>query len=361
MNMYTIMMAAVLLLAPFMQGSTRQRKRYIWVSCFLMFVVCGLRDVQTIGIDSSSSYIRLFEEAAALSWKEHFANIGIESNVAFDMLMKLVSDLTNGDYQVFIMLYSAFVMIVFARFIQRYSVNSVESFAYFWGLLCYIFLFDGLKQGIAMAFVTLAFDMIVERKLIRFLLLSLAAFLFHTPALIFIPAYWIAFMPVGKSYLFLLAALLGFTYFFREEILELMLQFYGTDIQDTGREFIATKTLIMIVIVVAAMILRPPMRSKDRVYNILLKFMGIAIVLQTFTSYNNTFERLANYYFQFSVVFIPLVFQRGRARSILSREMESFVKTLGPWAFGGFGVWRFARYIESTSWLWLPFRFYFEK
>lgn len=212
-----------------------------------------------------------------------------------------------------------------------------------------------------MAFVTLAFDMIVEKRPIRFVLLVIIAFLFHAPALIFLPAYWIASMRVGKGYLFLLVAMLAFTYYFRDAILELMLQFYETDIKDTQRDFLANKVLIMIAIVVAAMILRPPVQKEDRIYNILLQFMGIAIVLQTFSSYNNTFERLANYYFQFSVVFIPLVFQRGRARSILSREMESMVKTLGPWLFGGFGVWRFASYIESTAWAWLPFRFYFEK
>lgn len=359
--MYTAMMAAVLLLAPFMQNYPSLRKKYIWISCFMMFVVCGLRDVYSIGIDSASSYIRIFRESGEATWGEHFQNIGQESNVAFNMLMKLVYDLTSGDYQAFIILYSAFVMSVFARFIHRYSVNPVESFAYFWGLLCYSFLLDSLKQGIAMAFVTLAFDAIVEKKPVRFYLLTFIGFLFHAPALIFIPAYLIASMKIGGSYLFVLAALLGGTYYFRNDILSLMLQFYNTELHDFEMRFLANKVLIMLVIVVAALILRPPKKSSDRIYNIILKFMGIAIVIQTFASFNNTFERLANYYFQFAVVFIPLVFQQGRYRSGLPHEMETAAKTLAPWAFGAFGVWRFANYIQSTSWIWLPFRFYFQK
>lgn len=358
--MYTLMMAAVLLMAPFLRGNTRKREYYIWISCFLMFAVCGLRDVYSIGVDSASSYIRIFRECGEPTWEQLHETT--KSNFGSAAFMKLIYDVTGGDYQTYIMVYTGFVMAVFARFVEKYSINPVESFAYFWGLLCYIFLFDALKQGMAMAFVTLAFDMIVDRKPVKFVLLVYIAFMFHAPALIFLPAYWIARMRVGKEYLLMLAGILTFTFLFKRQILEIMLQFYGTDIHDTGRGFFATKVVIMIVIVVAAMVLRPPNHKKDRVYNILLQFMGIAVVLQTFTSYNNTFERLANYYFQFAVVFIPMVFQKDifRSRS-LSKTQEASVKVYGPWIFGAFGVWRFANYIQSTSWIWLPFRFYFQR
>ena len=68
MNLYTAMMAAVLLLAYFMRGDRPENKSYIWLSCFLMFALCGLRDVYTLGNDSASSYVRIFHEAGALNW-----------------------------------------------------------------------------------------------------------------------------------------------------------------------------------------------------------------------------------------------------------------------------------------------------
>ena len=360
MNMYTVMMAAVLLLAPFMQGNSRQRKRYILLSCLIMFFVMGLRDVYALGNDSASVYIRLFREFGETSWGEIAARCENKS-VAYFYLMKFLFDLTGGDYQTAYAIYFGILMIVFAWFIDNYSPNPVESFAYFWGLLFILNLSDTMRQALAMVTLLPAFDAIVRKKPIKYILLIVLAYAFHPPAIIFLPAYWIASMRVGRNYLLMLTAILVVTYLFRDNILELMLSFYDTEIHDYEMRFLANKVLIMIVIVVAALILRPPTRSRDRVYNILLQFMGIAIVLQTFASYNNTFERLANYYFQFSVVFIPLVFQRGRFRSALPKEMETAVKTLGPWAFGAFGVWRFARYIESTAWIWLPFRFYFQK
>lgn len=358
MNMYVGMMAAVLLLAYAMRGDRPENKSYIWLSCFLMFALCGLRDVHSIGIDSASSYVRIFQEIGAQPWNDLL--IYDDNNAGFYLTIKLLHTLTGGDYQSFYIIYTAFFMAIFARFISKYSPNPVQSFCYFWGLLCYIFLFDGVKQGIAMGFITLAFDAIVEKKPIRFALLVYIAYLFHAPAMIFAPAYLIAMMKPGRMYLLFLVALLGFTYSFRDQLLELMLEFYDTTIYDYEMRFLANKALIMLGIVAAALILRPPEES-DRVYGILMQFMGISIVLQTFASYNNTFERLANYYFQFAVAFIPMVFQTDTRRSrLLDIKTEAMAKQLAPWAFCAFGIWRFSNYIRSTSWIWLPYRFFFE-
>ena len=356
MNMYVGMMAAVLVLAYVMRGDKPENKDYIWLSCLLMFALCGLRDVYSIGIDSATSYVSIFRRLGETDW----ADIPQGNNMGFTYLLKLCHTLTGGDYQSFYMLYTAFFMVIFGRFVSKYSPSPVQSFCYFWGLLCYIFLFDGIKQGIAMGFITLAFDAIVEKKPLWFALLVYIAWWFHAPALIFAPAYLIAMMKPGRMYLLFLAALLAFTYTFRDRILELMLEFYDTTIYDYEMRFLANKVIIMLGIVAAALVLRPP-EEDDRVYGILLQFMGIAVVIQTFASYNNTFERLANYYFQFCVAFIPLVFQTDTRRSqLLDIKTEAMVKQLAPWAFCAFGVWRFANYITSNAWAWLPYRFFFE-
>jgi hypothetical protein len=356
MNMYVGMMAAVLALAYVMRGDKPENKDYIWLSCLLMFALCGLRDVYSIGIDSATSYVSIFRRLGETDW----ADIPQGNNMGFTYLLKLCHTLTGGDYQSFYMLYTAFFMVIFGRFVSKYSPSPVQSFCYFWGLLCYIFLFDGIKQGIAMGFITLAFDAIVEKKPLWFALLVYIAWWFHAPALIFAPAYLIAMMKPGRMYLLFLAALLAFTYTFRDRILELMLEFYDTTIYDYEMRFLANKVIIMLGIVAAALVLRPP-EEDDRVYGILLQFMGIAVVIQTFASYNNTFERLANYYFQFCVAFIPLVFQTDTRRSqLLDIKTEAMAKQLAPWAFCAFGVWRFANYITSNAWVWLPYRFFFE-
>ena len=358
MNIYTGMTVAILTLAVFMNGHLKGNKRYTWLVCFLMFCVLGLRDAFTIGIDAASSYIRIFNECGAASWEE--LSSYTEHNVGFSYLMKLVYDFSGGDYQCFIILQTAFCMLVFAHFISKYSSNPLQSFVYYLGLLFFLHQFNILKQCVAMAFVLLAFDQIMKRKAIRFLILVLIGGAFHFPALVFLPAYWIATRKVDLSYIFTLCAMLVFTYYFRDTLLELMVDLYDTTIYESDMRFLGNKVIVMIVIVAAALVLRPPVREFS-LYNALLQLMGIAIVLQTFASYNNTFERLADYYFQFSVVFIPMVFQKGSRKNLLvSPTLAQLARTLGPWVFGAFGVWRFANAIQSSSGVYLPYRFFFQ-
>ena len=88
MNMYTAMMAAVLILAYLMRGHRPESKEYIWLSCALMFALCGLRDVHAIGIASASSYIRIFHEIGALDWSELSGYSDSGNNVGFSCILK---------------------------------------------------------------------------------------------------------------------------------------------------------------------------------------------------------------------------------------------------------------------------------
>jgi hypothetical protein len=225
-----------------------------------------------------------------------------------------------------------------------------------------MFHISALKQSYAMAFLMLAFDQIVRRKPIWFIILVLVASQFHYPSLVFLPAYWITLIRPGKSYLLLLAAVLALTYIFRNQMLNLMLDSYkGSEEEATmeGVTFLRTKSIIMIVIVVAAVVFRRP-TADDPIYGYLLEFMGIAIVFQTFCGYNNIFERLADYYFQFSVIFIPMVFdKRQKQRSLFSWRIMDVIYTAGPFIFCGYGIYRFLISFVGDN-HYVPYRFFFQ-
>ena len=89
--------------------------------------------------------------------------------------------------------------------------------------------------------------------------------------------------------------------------------------------------------------------------------MGIAIVFQTFCGYSNIFERLADYYFQFSVVFLPMVFDRNyKEKAILNSRFMDIVYTLAPFVFCGYGVYRYYITMVGDEHF-VPFRFFFQK
>ena len=212
-----------------------------------------------------------------------------------------------------------------------------------------------------MCLLLFAFSAIIDRKPVRFVILVVLASFFHVPALIFLPAYWIANIKAGRNYLALLAVVFVVTYALRGQVLNLLNDaYYASEVDpNTNVRFLANKVVVMLVIIVTAVLVRPP-EPEDRVYSALLQLMGVSAVLQTFAGYSNVFERLADYYFQFSVLFIPMVFERIRPRrQYLSREALNLVYSFAPYVFGMFAIWRFLDTITNDVHF-TPFRFFFE-
>ncbi len=361
-NAYTLMLAAIILLGFSMHGYVRGNKKYIVIAFLLLFCIMGLRDVNAFGSDASGSngsYVVSYRGMKNTAWDDIASEDDENYNLGFSYLMKLVYELSDGDYQTFITVISAFFMFSYAHFVKRYSPDPMQSVLYFLGLLYFLMLFDILKQAIAMSILLFAFDAVMEKKLIKFILLTLLASWFHFPALVFLPSYIIGQIKVGKRYLIVLGAVLLLTYIFREQILQLMLDSYGKgDIEGglDGIKFLRNKVVIMIVIVVAAVALRPP-TPDDRLYNTLLVFAGVAIIFQTFCGYNNIFERLADYYFQTAIVFIPLVFEKCEKKSpFLDVISDRRMKTVAPFVFCAFAAWRFATMVTNSP-TYMPFRF----
>ena len=362
MNYYTLLVALVLVTALLMHGYRKKNLKYVIVACLLLFSIYGLRDTYHIGGDTRSSYLGNFWRMQGKDWAE-VVEYSKGKNLLFYLFTKFFCTFISTDYQLYITLISAFVTICFGRLIYRYSPNPLQSILYHFGLLFFTFHFSALKQSIAMAFLLLAFDKIIEKKPIGFLFIVLIAGQFHFPSLVFLPAYWIAKLHPGRAYLFLLAILLLVTYLFRNQILSFMIDLYRdqtSEVDLSGVQFFRTKALIMVVIVVAAVVFRVPAKE-DRIYEILLEFMGLAIAFQTFCGYNNIFERLADYYFQFSVVFIPMVFDKdSNRRSLLNWRFLEIADAIAPYLFCGFGVYRFLTVATKDPAL-SPFRFFFQK
>lgn len=363
-NAYTMMMGLIVLLGLVMRGNQPRNRKYIFLSCLIMFCILGLRDVTLIGNDSRTSYLSTYNWMVNRDLSNMINNYNFDDNSGFYVFMKLIHTWTGGNYQLFVIIVSAFMMICFANFIYRYSPDPLQSFCYYWGLLLYLFMFSAFKQAIAMSILLLAFDAVVKRKPILFLLLVFLAVQFHYPALIFLPAYWLFNLKPGKYLLILFFLLIILTYVFRDQLLTFMMNGYRNDgeIQEyslEGETFLRTKSLIMLVIILTGIVVRKP-TAGDKLYLILMEFLAVAMLLQTFCSYSNIFERLADYYFQFSVVFIPMVFDRkANAESQLSYDLDYLMKSYAPFIFSAYGIFRMSRTIVNDAAHFLPFRFFF--
>ena len=362
MTAYTWLIVLLLAASFLFRGNQRQSKKFIVIAFLLLFAVMGLRNVNAFGSDASGtngSYPIIYINAVNSAWSELSDKTERNYYLGFLYLMKLIYVITNGDYQALITILSLFVVFSYMRFIWKYSSSPIQSVLCFLGLLYYTLLFDALKQAVAMAILLFAFDAIIEKKPVRFVILAVLAALFHFPALVFLPAYWIGRMKAGRGYILLLGALLLITYLFRDQLLNLMLDAYGgEDIDATmeGIRFLRNKAVIMIVIAVFAAMVRPP-APDDTVYNALLMFAGIAIVLQTFCGYSNIFERLADYYFHTSIVLIPLIFEKnGKSRMRAIAGVDQRIIEAVPLVICAFAIWRFLSTVNQSG-IYMPYRF----
>ena len=374
MRAYYCLIALVVLFGWLMRGWRKGNIKYIIVAFSLLFCVMGLRDVYTVGIDSASSYMQQFESMEGKKWSDlegpfdWIRDLGEQSgredkNAGLKYLMKIVYDLTDGDYQAFIMVISFFVVLANAHIVRKYSPDPLQSILYYFGLMYFSLHFDALKQSAAMVFILYSFDAIVDRRLLRFLILMALASAFHYPSLVFLPAYWIGNMRLGRGYLILLAIIMLLVYYFRDEIVQEMSDVYYGDnsghVITTNTRFLMNKVIVMLVIVAAALVIRPP-DSSDRIYCSLLALIGVASVLQTFAGYGNIFERLADYYFQFSFVLIPMVFENVKLkRQYLNPRVQAMVRRVAPYVFCTFAIWRFLNSISNEPNL-NHYQFYFQ-
>ena len=362
MNYYALLVALILITALLMHGNREKNLKYVIVACILLYAIYGLRNTYYIGMDTKSSYLGNFWLIRDMSWPEVFAWKN-GTNVLYALMTKLFTVfISYSDYQLYISLISLFVTVCFGRLIYRYSPSPLQSILYHFGLLYFFFHFSALKQSIAMAILMLAFDQIMERKPIKFVLIVLIAAQFHFPALVFLPAYWLSKIRFGRTYLIVLAVILILTYLFRNQILYLMNSLYREEaemVDLSGVRFLRTKALIMVVIVIAAMMFRVP-TGEDRVYETLLVFLGLAIVFLTFCGYKNVFERLADYYFQFSVIILPMIFDKNQnRRSLFGWRLLEVLDTAAPYLFCGFGVYRFLSVATNNVNL-SPYYFFFQ-
>lgn len=303
-----VIMAVTLLYA----GSARHRsnkKLCIQVVTIILTLFSGLRSWR---MGDMKHYCYLYLTCNLPDWKLDFTNI--TDSAGLQLLFRLTGQL-GISFEGVVFITAAFVAIVLAVLVYRYSPSPYWSYVMFLAMSLYLGSMDLMKQTIAMAFCMLAMMEIIEERPVRFLLWVGAAWMFHYPALIFLIAYPMACKKVDGKYWAIVAAMVAAVFLFRDEIIGLAAELYyeeGTEFTATGD--VGTKTIVMVLILVMGLILRP-LRNYDSLYRKVFTMMVLAALIQYFSMYDNVFTRLADYYYQFVVLFFPLILQPGREQA----------------------------------------------
>lgn len=270
-------------------------------------------------------------------------------------------------YDVCIFIIAAFFAVALGILVYKFSPSPYWSYLMFISMGFYIFTFSGLKQTCAMGFVIFAMIAILEDNPRRFLIWVIVAGLFHAPALIFLIAYPAAKKKIDIMYFLLLIAIIILVYLFHDQIVELLAEAY----YDEERLYVARGgiggRLIMMALIMAFGIFMRPLRSKDIMFRQIFNLMVLAAVIQYFAMYNNVFTRLADYYYQFIVLFMPLIMESGDHQAVIQPERKHEIRyfTSRSYLMLGivitlFALWYYNSYIEGSQAILQDFKFFWE-
>ena len=300
---YILMVAAVLLFGAIMPQKGPKRIRYIVLMTVLHTCLCGFRYMYLTGDLHKYYYTFLNNGEAAWFSPELWAE---GRNFGFFYFNKLVNMLSGGDFQVFLFVIAAIIHIVLGYVIYHYSPAPWFSYLVWNCMSFYIFGFNAIKQALAMAFVMLAFVGIAEKKLKLFLIMMALAGSIHMPALVFLPAYWLAQLRV-RPYTLALYLIAGIAlYVFRNQFVAFIRTFYYEDDEimiHSGE--IGSRMIMILGFALFGLMFRG---FRDSVVDDLFHIMAIASILQLLAGFDNIFTRLTDYYFQMSVLYLPMTF-----------------------------------------------------
>lgn len=146
----------------------------------MMSLHCGLRTAY----NDTLAYIRSFQSVPTL--EAYLAGgVDLTKNPLFGMLQCVFRNYISDNCNLFFFCVAMFTMTCFVTFIKRFSHDFTFSMILFYTLL-YLLPFGAMKQGLAMAIMTIAITNLLNgRKIAYFLLVGLAA-LFHTYAIVFV-------------------------------------------------------------------------------------------------------------------------------------------------------------------------------
>ena len=325
-RLWAIYIAIMIVCLYFSLGGQMQKRRCIIAVTVIMTLFSGFRS-WWYG-DLVKYYTRFLNESS-LSLRELYKANGLR-NIGLTMANKFFYSLfgTYG-YDVLLFIIALFSAYTLGKLIAMYSSSPYWSYLMYLSMGFYAFTFSGLKQTIAMSFCCLAMIALLQDNIKRFLIMVGLGALFHAPALVFLVAYPFSRKKFDKWYVIVVATLMTVMYLYRNQLVYFFEDAYRSEaaadamlaqeVSGVGGRFIG-----MMLIMMLAMMLRP-LTLKDRIYTKVFNMMVLAAAFQMMSVFNNTYTRLADYFYQFVVLFVPMFMQPITSKKELAYRRASSI------------------------------------
>lgn len=291
------------------------KKIYCSIAAFQWIVLSGFRHL-TVGSDTLQYYF-LFEKIRYTSWSRIFSNLWeyIKNPFAEDVVIdpgydfiEKVFQIFSKDYRMWLLFIAILFTVSMAIWIYKNSEMPWLGFIIYSSLFFAFYSITGHRQTIATALIVfIGYKYIKERKLWKFLALSLVAFLIHKSAIVFVPFYFIANINItalrsvfilGGSFVFSLIgkpiyAPLAYALGFGEEQIEKSVGGAGT------------YATVLLLVCVFTLFCYQNVKDRREDSKFLYNAMFMTIFTTLFVYQQQAFMRVQQYYSLFIMIMIP--------------------------------------------------------
>lgn len=315
MLIYYVLIIMWYLLYLLIKGnSTYNRKRkflYAFIAGGLLFLVMGLRDT-SVGTDTNQ-YLYAYNYVSPEKISLDLLKL---DEWGFHGMNTLLKQLNLGD-QAYILVVSFIISVSFSLFFYKHSKNIFLSFYLHLTIGLFTMSLSGIRQTIAICFILLAFNFILNKKNGGFFISVFLAYTFHNSAFIFLPVYFLKNIIVNKKNGIILLTLVSSMLFLRKVISPIIeifapekyLNRYGL-ISDT---YHVNPLLIIIAMAIPATCIFFWNRidnfekSEKELFSILFVLSCVNAFVNILSLNSNMIGRLSFYFIPFNSVLIPNV------------------------------------------------------
>ena len=272
----------------------------------IYFVLLALRH-STIGSDTQR-YILIFEHMAQTPWRSVFQYSS--NDWGYYLINKILAGFIRNP-QLILAIFAALTVIPLGYLYFRESEGPLVSMALFLVFPVFLMLFSGLRQSIAIGLVVPAFYFTKERKLWKFLGITILALLFHHSAFMMLLIYPIYHAKLTPKHLLWLIPCLGLALLFNTSLFSFILRFLEFFLGEDYSTYEMTQTgaytmIILMALFVAYSFIMPDEEQMDEMTRGFRNFLVLSLFLQLFAPISSLAMRM-NYYF---IIFIPLLIPR---------------------------------------------------
>ncbi|CEN76502.1 polysaccharide polymerase [[Clostridium] sordellii] len=316
MILYVINIILIIVWAVLLLSNNKYRGLFCTIVAFQWIIISGFRHV-SVGVDTYSYKVNFFDKIKYMSWEDiisNFYNIvflgGEGKDPGYEVLQKIFH-VFSDNYQLFLIFIAMVFTIPMARFIYKYSKEPCLSFIIYSCLFYSFFAITGHRQTIVTGVaVFLGYELIKERKFLKFLAIILIMSTIHKSVICLIPFYLLATKKITKIYSIFMISLFILIFVLKNKIMYVLANLTGYE--DYADQFTGAGawnfTVIFIVVILVALWKYPKIMKNDNVditiwYN--ATFMALICIPLTFV--DPSAMRIVQYFSVFIMLLIPEV------------------------------------------------------